>query len=459
MLNIGKYRISVFVLMLFLVDIICYCVSVLVAEFWYIYYLSNIIHHISLNSLSYLAMGAIYLIVFFVGGLYEYERNFCSFTEVSRVLLSCLIGTVSVVLFYYFPFGYQVGRTILLVQGLTFSLLIVSERFIFSLIAMPHRLGKRVLIVGAGNSGRRILRLIRAHERGGVFPVGFVDDDLQKIGTEVEGLPVMGDSGKLPDLVREHNVALAVMAITHKKSVKLMNSLIKLSWSGCQVMTMPTLFEFLTGKLPTSHISEEWFFQWNLDRTKIYAGWVKRLVDLFWALLSLMLSWPLFMLAILLIKLDSPGPIFFRQQRLGKEGKVFNILKFRTMIYDAENVGPGYTIAKDPRITRVGRLLRKYRLDELPQLLNVLKGEMSFIGPRPLVPYIFEKEIPFYNYRLLVKPGITGWAQVMYPDGIAIEFTAEKLKYDLYYVKNIGALLDLNIILKTIYIVLLGRGI
>ena len=171
MLKIGRYRISVFVLMLFLIDIICYCVSVLVAEFWYLHYLSNIIHHISLNSLSYLAMGTIYLIVFFVGGLYEYERNFCSFTEVSRVLLSCLIGTVSVVLFYYFPFGYQVGRTILLVQAVTFSLLIVSGRFIFSLIAMPHRLGKRILIVGAGNSGRRILRLIRAHERSGVFPV------------------------------------------------------------------------------------------------------------------------------------------------------------------------------------------------------------------------------------------------------------------------------------------------
>ena len=185
-----------------------------------------------------------------------------------------------------------------------------------------------------------------------------------------------------------------------------------------------------------------------------------------------------------MIVLDSPGPAFFRQQRLGKDGKPFWIIKFRTMVEDAERDGPQWASQDDPRITRVGRMLRKLRLDELPQLLNILKGEMSFIGPRPerqvlvntfqqLLPVFRKKrlgsnaleirvcdyveQVPHYSYRLLVKPGMTGWAQVMYPYAASQEETQEKLKYDLYYIKNMGFVLDLAILLKTIRIVLFGR--
>ena len=164
------------------------------------------------------------------------------------------------------------------------------------------------------------------------------------------------------------------------------------------------------------------------------------------------------LLTALLIKLDSKGPIFFRQERLSQKGKPFQIIKFRTMVDGAENNGPVWTDYNDPRITRAGKIIRKLRIDEFPQLLNIIQGEMSFIGPRPLAHTDYMEKIEFYNYRTLVKPGITGWAQVMFPDGLTIETTPEKLKYDLYYIKNLSFLLDLAILLKTVRIVIFGKG-
>jgi lipopolysaccharide/colanic/teichoic acid biosynthesis glycosyltransferase len=204
------------------------------------------------------------------------------------------------------------------------------------------------------------------------------------------------------------------------------------------------------------------------------------------AVCLLALTWPLLILISLAIRLDSSGPVFFRQERLGQEGKPFQIRKFRTMVENAEESGPQFATSKDSRITRVGRILRILRLDELPQLLNILKGEMSFIGPRPEreifvreflapVPEVrpgrrandppntqvvcgYKERVPHYSYRLLVKPGITGWAQVMHHYTATLAETKEKLEYDLYYIKNMGLLLDLAILLKTIRIVLFGRG-
>jgi len=177
------------------------------------------------------------------------------------------------------------------------------------------------------------------------------------------------------------------------------------------------------------------------------------LAGIFSALVS-----PLMLATALLIKLDSKGPVFFLQERLGQKGKPFKIIKFRTMYQGSENNGPVWTNHNDPRITRVGKIIRKLRLDELPQLLNILRAEMSFIGPRPLAHTSYMENIRFYNYRNLVKPGITGWAQVTYPEGLTIDTTQEKLKFDLYYIKNIGFMLDLAILLKTVRTVIFGKG-
>jgi len=251
---------------------------------------------------------------------------------------------------------------------------------------------------------------------------------------------------------------LAVVAVTREKSPQFLDNLITLSWNDCDLMDMPSVYEFLTGKLPTEHISDNWIFEWNINTTKIYYRRFKRITDVILAVLLLVISSPIQALTALMIKIDSQGPLFFRQERLGQKGRPFKVLKFRTMVHNAAQCGPDFPMDNDPRITKVGRLIRMLHLDEVPQLVNILKGEMSFIGPRPLPYSSFTDNIPYYHYRLLVKPGITGWAQVMYPEGLGLETTPEKIKYDLYYIKNLGFLLDLAIFLKTVRTVLFNWG-
>jgi exopolysaccharide biosynthesis polyprenyl glycosylphosphotransferase len=185
-------------------------------------------------------------------------------------------------------------------------------------------------------------------------------------------------------------------------------------------------------------------------------------MDVLLAVLGLVLTLPLFPLIALLIKRDSPGPVFYRQERLGKGGRIFRLIKFRSMRCDAESTtGPVWAGEHDPRVTRVGRVLRRARLDEVPQLINVLRGEMSVVGPRPERPAFvsqLQEKVPFYIHRLAMKPGVTGWAQVKYRYGSSVEDALEKLQYDLYYIKNLSVFLDLLILLQTVQIVLLGRG-
>ena len=400
-----------------------------------------------------------YLIVLYIADTYNYLINYRDIFNIVYIVISSWVGTLIVVLVFYFPLkGEIIGRTIVSIQAISFSLLVALWRITFSAIAFPQRLEKRIIIVGAGKSGRYLLQAIHGRPGCGFLPVGFVDDDVQKVGTRLDDLPVLGDSSQLADLIIEYNVNLAAVAITGKRSSWLTNNLIMVSWDECRLIDMPTFYEFLTGKLPTDHISDDWIFDWSVNSRKIYYIRLKRLVDLTLAGIFLIGASPLMLVVALLIKLDSKGPIFFMQERLGQKGKPFKIIKFRTMFQGAENNGPVWTDHNDPRITRVGKFIRKLRLDELPQLWNIIRGEMSFIGPRPLAHTSYMDTIDFYKYRTLVKPGITGWAQVTFPEGLTIDTTQEKLKYDLYYIKNIGLLLDLAILLKTVRTVIFGQG-
>jgi lipopolysaccharide/colanic/teichoic acid biosynthesis glycosyltransferase len=350
---------------------------------------------------------------------------------------------------------------------------------------LHQRLQKRVLILGAGKAGQRLLEAIKNRPRSGLNTIGFIDDNPLLADREVAGLPVLGKSFQLPRLIKDLRLDLIVVAITHEKSQDLINILTKICWNGCQVIDMPSFYEFIASKIPIEHISDVWLYVNSLQNNKVRYLRVKRLIDIGFSLLSLAACWPLFLLLSVAIKLDSRGPVFYQQDRLGQNAVPFKIYKFRTMLENAEREGPKWASAGDRRITRVGRFLRKFRFDELPQLLNILKGDMSLIGPRPerevfvkhftelvkmprlvristdspeiMVSEVREK-IPFYSYRLLVKPGLTGWAQVMYPYASSMEQTKEKLKYDLFYIKNMGIFLDLAILLKTLRIVILGWG-
>lgn len=254
-----------------------------------------------------------------------------------------------------------------------------------------------------------------------------------------------------------------VVALNDPAPEPFVHQLMHLRFSGVRVFGISDFYEQLWFKVPVLHTKHGWLvFAHGFDLLHNPLGLrIKRLMDIFLSLALLVPAIPVMALAAVCIKLESRGPVIFLQMRTGLGGAEFEMLKLRTMSDDAERDGPQWAQRIDPRITRVGRVLRLLRIDELPQLINVLKGEMSFIGPRPERPVFnatLEKEIPLYNLRHLVRPGITGWAQVMYPYGASVEDAREKLQYDLYYIKNYSVLLDIGIVFKTLRVVVLGKG-
>jgi exopolysaccharide biosynthesis polyprenyl glycosylphosphotransferase len=480
--RIFNLQISIWKLLLFSGDLVCYGLSVVAS----LYLNPNTEHpweFLAQNHLMFIVAGLVYFSIFLIGDLYDLHQDYHQPFNLARLTVNCWVGTVVGVLIVYFPFRLFVHRTQVIIQALSFAGTLVVWRTFFSAVAFPQRLQKKALIVGAGKSGKFLLQSLRQNPQGGILPVGFVDDDPQKVGTVIEGAPVLGTSKNLRQLIADCQISLLAVAITHEKSDALVTALTQVYWSGCKIVDMPSLFESLEDKLPLDHISDSWLLLNSLSKPTLYYRYFKRVMDLILSGSLLIPTLPLFGLIALAIKLDSPGPVFYRQERLGHEGQPFQIIKFRTMVENAEIDGQQWSRENDPRVTRVGNLLRKMRLDELPQLINVFKGEMSFIGPRPERPIfikefsepvpewrlvksrhnleanekcVFKEKIPFYSYRLLVKPGLTGWAQVMYPYASSLEESREKLMYDLYYIKNMGFLLDVVILLKTVRIVLFG---
>ncbi len=247
------------------------------------------------------------------------------------------------------------------------------------------------------------------------------------------------------------------------KDSKLVDILLQYKLNGLQFYNYLEFYEMYENKLPVSHLSSKWFLE-NSGFEIYYNNFnlrAKRLLDLIFAIIIGICTLPLMLLAAIIVKLESKGPIFFVQERIGEGNKKFNIVKFRSMTTDAEKNGPQWASKNDNRVTRWGKIMRATRIDELPQLWNVLRGEMSFVGPRPEREYFIqqlEKEIPYYNLRHTVKPGLTGWAQVMYPYGASVEDAYRKLQYDLYYIKHHDIIFDIKVLLKTITIVIFGKG-
>jgi exopolysaccharide biosynthesis polyprenyl glycosylphosphotransferase len=486
MLKLLGLPISIWPLTLLLGDLAVFCLSALIGlslsrmNFdipWFL---------LDLFIMPIILMGVIYVVVLYVANLYDHYQDFRRQEKLSTIILSSLIATLVVLVLFTFPARNVLSRGFIEWQGVVFVWLLVLWRFSFSSIALPLRLQRNVLIIGAGKAGREINKVINCCKNSGLKVVGFLDDNPQKIGSTIDDTLVLGDNRQLGEAIGSHKIGMVVMAITYGNYSALLNNLVRFSFKGVQLIDMASLYEFLAGKIPTHHITDAWLLIHSLNSNKVYYRHFKRVTDLALAFLGLALTWPLWGLISLAVKLDSPGPVFFGQERLGKDGKPFRILKFRTMVNDAEKSGPQFACHNDARITRVGWFLRKTRLDELPQLYNILKGDMSFIGPRPErevfirefqhpVPDLregcrvtdapgcqvqcgYKERIPYYSYRLLVKPGITGWAQVMHTYASNLEETEEKLQYDLYYIKNMSLFLDLAILLKTIRIVLFGSG-
>jgi sugar transferase (PEP-CTERM system associated) len=272
---------------------------------------------------------------------------------------------------------------------------------------------------------------------------------------------IIGDLTQISSIVKEEQVDRIIVALDEKRGKFPIEELLSCRLKGIRVDDGTEFTEQLCGKLSVENLlPSSLIFSDGFKRSAIVKR-LKRYMDIMASLSGLILLSPAGLLVSLAIKIDTPGPIFYRQERVGEDGKIFELLKFRSMQVNAEENGPIWAKANDQRVTRVGRVIRKLRLDEIPQMINVLKGEMSFVGPRPERPFFvnqLKNEIPFYSYRHSVKPGITGWAQIRYRYGASKEDALEKLKYDIYYIKHMSPLLDLMIISETAKIVLLGKG-
>jgi sugar transferase (PEP-CTERM system associated) len=319
----------------------------------------------------------------------------------------------------------------------------------------------RVLVLGTGEVGRLIAGLEPTSARPFRI-IGFLDDAPGAADMVPEGHALLGKIQDLDSLVEETRPDIVVIAQIDRRGCFPTKALLECRLRGIRVEDWPTFYEKAEGKILVTAVRPSWLiFSDGFVRTP-RTEMIKRLFDVTLSLTGLILALPLMVLSAIAIKLESSGPIFYRQPRLGQNGCVFILNKFRSMRQDAEKeTGPVWSVQSDARITRVGGFLRRTRLDELPQLFNVLVGHMSFIGPRPERPEFvaeLQGQIPYYMERLAVKPGLTGWAQVKYQYGSSVEDAVEKLQYDLYYIKNLSLFLDLLIVLNTVQVVLFARG-
>lgn len=373
-------------------------------------------------------------------------------------------------------FGFGIGLVVMGLVSLIFPGLMVRP-FVFGVALASSFLGiatcrlvcfattdarfsRRVLVLGVGERALQIENLRRASDRVGITLIGYVDIG---VGPQmVNSAAVIRPTGSLLELVRRFAADEMVIAIDDRRKGLPVDEILDCKMEGIRILEEGTFLERQLGKIrldalhPSHVIFSDGFTQAVLKKTE------KRILDVAIASLLLLLSLPLFILAALAIFLESGGPILYRQQRVGLRGQIFDIFKFRSMRVDAERNGPVWAEEGDSRTTRVGRIMRRFRIDELPQLLNVLKGDMSFVGPRPERPEFvadLARAIPYYELRHHVKPGITGWAQISYPYGASIKDSREKLQYDLYYLKNYSIFLDINILLQTAQVILLGKGV
>lgn len=314
----------------------------------------------------------------------------------------------------------------------------------------------KTIIVGAGKAGTTISHIIQNTEPEPMILVGFIDDDPEKQGMSINGLPVLCDSSRFFEEVEKNGVSQIIMAITHKIEPTLFDALTRSEEMGLRVVTMAKAYEDLQGRVPVFLLDTDWMLRTFYDQAHAGAFFemLKRTLDVIGAIIGLILLAILLPFIALAIFIDNGTPIFYTQERLGLRSKPFRIIKFRTMVNNAEGDGkPRLASDDDDRVTRIGHFLRRSHLDEMPQFVNVLRGDVSLVGPRAERPAIvadLQKEIPFYRGRLLVRPGVTGWAQVNYGYASTVEQNAVKLEYDLYYIKHRNLFMDFSIILRTI---------
>jgi sugar transferase (PEP-CTERM system associated) len=376
------------------------------------------------------------------------------------------LGAASVILalLYFWIPALIVGRGVFVLATILIIALVAGWRIVFEWLSLRAAPAERLLIVGTNAAALTLAReLFERRGELGVELVGFVDPDPAKVGTALINPGVVGTIGDIPAIVRDRRVDRVVVSLTDARGKLPMDELLDMKLNqGVRFDHLASVYEQYTGKIAVENLRPSWMIFSEGFRKSAWMSAAKRISDMVLSLIGLVLAAPIMALVALAVRVSSPGPVLYHQRRVGKDGRVFTIHKIRSMRVDAEAAtGAVWAVAADTRVTRVGRFLRRTRLDEVPQLWNVLVGDMSFVGPRPERPeFVAEltKQIPFYGQRHVVRPGVTGWAQVRHRYGSTVDDSVQKLQYDLFYIKHMSTTFDIFVLLETVKTVLVRRG-
>ncbi|HIC89408.1 MAG TPA: undecaprenyl-phosphate glucose phosphotransferase [Anaerolineae bacterium] len=424
---------------------------------------------VQLPPLVYVMVAAIWLVLFNLLSVYDPRKLVRLSEQVQAAVVA--VSTATLVLAGALYLTYRDVPRLLFGYFFLFDLsLLLLSRLVLRAMWSLWQEGKhhvtRVLIIGAGRIGRKVARQATEYQWAGIRLVGFADDDPEKQGEAFEGLPVLGTLADAPNLVKEYDIDELIIALPLRAHERLVELVLRLQALPVTVRVVPDLFDLVFWRATVEDFGGIPLIGLRDSAIEGVPKIAKRVFDVVVASIALLILWPVMLLIALAIKLDSPGPAIFRQQRVGENGKLFWMYKFRSMVPDAEKLQPKvirqtsdgilvHKVKDDPRITRVGRFLRRSSLDELPQLFNVLKGEMSLVGPRPELPWLVDQYEAWQRKRFAVPPGITGWWQI---NGRSERLMHLHTEDDLYYIRNYSLLLDLRILWRTIGVVLRGRG-
>jgi len=423
----------------------------------------------------FILLSILWFFIAFVFDVYDL-RLAGRFSTAARAMLKAGLITGGIfILIPYIPPALP-GSRLLFFSFFIFTLgFLLAGRAIYLLTLAQPFFNRRTLIIGTGPRARTIAQAISEQTNGIYNVAGFVQDVVSKKNplslldnpniqhSNVATFNALGDCSTLNELIKNHRINTLILATDRNIDGELFQILTDCLELGVDIIPMPVLYEQLTGRVPVEHVGENWYVGMPIHHQGTGGLWppIKRAMDVVLASIGLILLAPVFPIIALAIYLESPGPIFYAQERVGKGGRIFRAYKFRSMVPDAEQGQVVWAKKNDERVTRVGRLLRKTHLDEFPQFLNILKGEMSAVGPRPERPEFVEelaREIPFYRVRHAVKPGMAGWGLVKQGYGASKEDALVKFQYDLYYIKHQSLLFDLIILLKTIIDTITFRG-
>ena len=404
-------------------------------------------------------------LAFYLFDLYDLPATRRYRRVIINLAIALSVATVLLSILFYVVPTLQLGRGVFLMDVTLIVAVIPAWRLLVAWSAGHPQLGvrERVLILGSGDQAIEVARATLDRRSSGFHIVGFVDNKPELVGKSLINPKVIGLTANIGGLIEQYQVDRIVVAVADRRGMFPTEELLNLSLSGrIAVEESARYYERLTGKIASEMLRPSWLIFSRGNRFSDLENHVRRVLNVGLAALGFVLSLPIMLLTAIAVKLDSRGPIFYVQERVGRNGRAFKIIKFRSMGVGAEaKSGPVWAEEGDPRVTRVGRIIRKLRFDELPQFVNVIRGDMNFVGPRPERPMFVEQLgeiVPYYSQRHVVKPGLTGWAQIKYPYGASVEDSIEKLRYDLYYIKNQSLLLDAIIVFETIKIVMFGRG-